>query len=343
LAGREDVDIQDWFIRTAFPPRAQAERVVALLEEAALPMSLAAIEAEVNVRQTRLEAMLKILEVEGAVERADGRWLRTLRPWAYDEGRVERVTAARRAEQAAMHNYAETMSCRMEFLREQLDDDEAAPCGYCDRCRSWSLDVPLSAGLIAEAARFLRQRPIELGPRKRWPGAGPIRGSIPEAIRNRTGRALSCYNDGGWGTVVKDCKYGGAALPDELVEAAAEVVLGWQPDPPPLWLTHVPSSQHPGLVADFARRLGVRLGLPVHDVVRRVRRGRPQKDMENSPQQLQNVYGAFMVVAPVPEFPVLLVDDIVDSGWTLTVVGTALREAGAGPVHPLVLAQAVSS
>jgi len=343
LTGREDVDIQDWFIRTAFPSRAQAERVVALLDEAALPMSLAAIEAQVNVRQGRLEAMLKVLEVEGAVERAAGRWLRTLRPWAYDEERVERVTAARRAEQAAMRQYALTKSCRMEFLRLQLDDDEAAACGECDRCRSWSLDVPLDHELIAEAARFLRQRPIELEPRKRFPSAGPLRGSIPEATRNRTGRALSYYNDGAWGTVVKECKYAGMALPAELVEAAAELLLRWRPDPRPGWLAHVPSSQHPGFVADFTQRLGARLGLPVHDVVRRVRLGRPQKEMENSPQQLQNVYGAFKVERPVPKLPVLLVDDIADSGWTLTVVGAVLREAGAGPVHPLVLAQAVSS
>ncbi len=342
LAGREDVEIQDWFIRTAFPPRTPAERVVSLLEEAASPMTLRDLEATVNVRHTRLELMLKVLEVEGAIERVDGGWLRTLKPWAYDDERVARVTAARRAEQAAMQRYEVTPGCRMEFLRRQLDDEDACPCGYCDRCRSWSLDVPLDAGLIAEAARFLRQQPIELEPRKRWPGLGSLRGNIPEAQRNRPGRALGSYNDGGWGTVVKQAKYGGTALPDELVDAAAELVLRWQPEPPPAWLAYVPSSQ-PGLVADFAQRLGARLGLPVYDVLRRVRQGQPQKDMENSPQQFQNVYGAFKVDGPVPTLPVLLLDDIVDSGWTLTVLGAALRDAGAGPVHPLVLAQAVSS
>jgi ATP-dependent DNA helicase RecQ len=342
LAGREDVEVQDWLIRTAFPPRAQAERVVDLLEKAARPMALTDIEAMVNVRRTRLELMLKVLEVEGAVERASRGWLRTLRPWAYDDERVERVTGARRSEQAAMRRYALTVGCRMEFLRRQLDDEEACPCGCCDRCGSWSKDVHLRPALIAEAARFIRQWPVELEPRKRWPGGGLLRGSIPETSRNRTGRALSSYDDGGWGTVVRQAKYEGATLPDELVEAAAELVLRWQPDPPPAWLAHVPSSQHADLVADFAERLGNRLGLPVRDVLCRVRQGRPQKDMENSPQQFQNVYGAFEVHGPVPQLPVLLVDDIVDSGWTLTVLGAALREAGAGPVHPLVLAQAVS-
>ena len=328
LAGREDAEIQDWFIRTAFPSREQAEQVVGLLEEAGRPMTLQAIEAAVNLRHTRLELMLKILEVEGAVERANGGWLRTLRPWSYDEERVERVTAARRAEQASMVAYATTAGCRMEFLRRQLDDAAASACGLCDRCLSWSLDVPLDAHVVAEAAAFLRQRPIELEPRKRWPGVGTARGNIPDELRNRRGRALSAYNDGGWGTVVK---------------ATAEMVRRWHPDPAPGWIAYVPSSRHPGLVADFARRLAVRLALPVLDVVRRVREGRPQKEMENSAQQFRNVYGALEVVGPVMDLPVLLVDDIIDSGWTLTVIGAALREAGSGPVYPLVLAQAVSS
>jgi ATP-dependent DNA helicase RecQ len=341
LAGREDADIQDWFIRTAFPSREQAEEVVGLLTEAGQPMALPAIEAAVNIRHARLELMLKILEVEGALERTNGGWLRTLRPWSYDEERVERVTAARRAEQAAMVGYAATAGCRMEFLRRQLDDVESSACGWCDRCRSWSLDVPLDAKIVAEAAAFLRQRPIELEPRKRWPGVGSARGNIPEERRNRAGRALGFDNDGGWGTVVKEAKYGGAGLPDELVGATAEMVRRWQPDPAPGWIAYVPSSRHPGLVPDFAARLAARLGLPVLDVVRRVRECRPQKEMENSAQQFRNVHGALEVVGPLMDLPVLLVDDVIDSGWTLTVVGAALREAGSGPVHPLVLTRAV--
>jgi ATP-dependent DNA helicase RecQ len=341
LAGREDADIQDWFIRTAFPSCEQAEQVVGLLTEAAQPMTLPAIETAVNVGHARLELMLKILEVEGAVERTNGGWLRTLRPWAYDEERVERVTAARRAEQAAMVSYAATGGCRMEFLRRQLDDAEASACGSCDRCRSWSLDVPLDAKIVAEAAAFLRQRPIELEPRKRWPGVGSARGNIPEERRNRAGRALGFDNDGGWGTVVKEAKHGGAGLPDELVGATAEMVHRWQPDPAPGWIAYVPSSRHPGLVADFAGRLAARLGLPLLDVVRRVRECRPQKEMENSAQQFRNVHGALEVVGPVMDLPVLLVDDVIDSGWTLTVIGAALREAGSGPVHPLVLTRAM--
>jgi ATP-dependent DNA helicase RecQ len=342
LAGREDAEIQDWFIRTAFPSRPQAEEVVSVLETAARPLSLRAVEAEVNVRHSRLEVMLKVLEVEGAVERVDGGWLRTKRAWAYDGERVERVTSARRAEQAAMRGYASTADCRMEFLRTQLDDPEARPCGLCDRCRSWSLDVPLDARLVADAAAFLRERPIELEPRKQWPGVDTARGNIPEGMRNRVGRAVSAYHDGGWGTAVREARDGTAAVPEALVEAAVELLGRWQPDPAPEWIAYVPSLDR-AVVPDFAGRLGVRLGMPVCEVIRSVHSRRPQKEMENSAQQFRNVHGAFAVVGPVPDRPVLLVDDLIDSGWTLTVLGAELRKAGSGPVHPLVLAHATGS
>jgi ATP-dependent DNA helicase RecQ len=344
LAGREDADIQDWFIRTAFPPREQADRIVGLLAETTRPLTLRAIEAEVNVRHSRLESMLKVLEVEGAVERCDRGWQRTPRPWAYDQDRVDRVTAARRAEQAAMGDYATSPGCRMAFLRRALDDRGAEDCGRCDRCRGQSLDVPLERGLVAEAAGFIRHRAIVLEPRKQWPGGtGLPSGRITEGDRNCSGRALSAANDGGWGTVVTDARYDAVSFPDDLVAAMVDLVIRWHPEPAPRWVTFIPSTRRPGPMADFARRLAGALGLPAVDLVHRARPGAPQKEMDNSIQQLRNVHGAFELVGPVPDSPVLLVDDTVDSGWTLTVVGHALRRAGCGPVHPLVVVRAVSS
>jgi ATP-dependent DNA helicase RecQ len=117
LQGAEDERIQDYFITVAFPPREQAEHVLALLEGSEVPLTTNALLAEVNVRKTRLEAMLKVLEVEGAVERAGRGWRRTREPWSYDVERVERVTAARRREQQAMRDYGAETGCLMQFLR----------------------------------------------------------------------------------------------------------------------------------------------------------------------------------------------------------------------------------
>lgn len=343
LRGREDRDIQDYFIRTAFPPRAQAEQIIRLLQDRARPVSLTAIEQAVNARRSRIQGMLKVLEVEGAVERIDDGWRRTLQPWVHDADRVERVTALRRAEQAAMVRYATTPECRMAFLRQELDDHDAQDCGRCDNCTGRHMNVQLDRDLVAGALDHLRGVELDIEPRRQWPsGLEFPQGRIPAERRLQPGRALSIYGDGGWGMLVKQGKYHDDRYADDLVDAAARLIRHWWPDPAPMWLTCVPSATPPGRVPDFACRVALALDLEFHDVVRRVREGRQQKEMENSVQQVRNVEGAFEVTMPIPGGPVLLIDDIVDSRWTLTIVGQALLAAGSGPVYPFALAKAVS-
>jgi ATP-dependent DNA helicase RecQ len=346
LRGTEDRDIQDYFIGSAFPHRERAEEVIRLLEERAEPVSENEILARVNVRPMRLKTMLKVLEVEGALEREGSRWLRTLAPWSYDEERVRRVTAARRAEQAAMEEYGRNGECLMAFLLRQLDDPSPVACGRCMVCTGASPAVSLDPAIVAKAREHLRWAELLVEPRLQWPsGMGEPKGRIATELRLQPGRALSVFNDGGFGGLVKEGKQRDGSYSDALVEAAAELVRRrWRPEPTPTWVTGVPSTRHPDLVPSFAERLAIALALPFRPVVSKTRETAPQKEMENSQQQLANVWGAFEVDrsnVPVGE-PVLLVDDVHDSRWTLTVVGAALLEAGSGPVSPFVLAKAVS-
>jgi ATP-dependent DNA helicase RecQ len=341
LRGNEDEDIQDYFIRTAFPSREHAEAVVGLLANAVAPLSVWQIQAEVNVRYTRLLGMLKILEVDGALERDGAGYRRTLRPWTYPAERIEQVTALRRAEQQAMREYAATESCRMSFLRDLLDDQGAAPCGRCDNCTGQMLVAGLPADEVAAAVQHLRAQSLVLAPRKRWPyGLGEPHGTIPSHLLLQPGRSLSIYGDGGWGSVVKSYKPEGRALPEELIVASVRLIAAWDPHPRPEWVTFVPSTASGEFLRDGARRLAAALDVPLVDALRRTRPAPPQKTMENSPQQVRNVYGAFVATGEVPAAPALLVDDIVDSCWTLTVAGQALLAAGATAVFPFVFAQA---
>jgi ATP-dependent DNA helicase RecQ len=339
LRGGEDGDIQDWFIRTAFPSQEQAEGVIGLLEERGGPVKLGEIEVAVNVRHSRLEGMLKVLDVEGAVERSENGWQRTGEAWSYPADRVERVTALRRHEQDAMRSYAATDGCRMAFLRRELDDPMAEPCGRCDRCTGAPLDPTVPAELVAEASAFLRASRLDLEPRKRWPnGLDDPKGAIGPDVRLEEGRALGVSGDGGWGSSVRAARSSGQPVSDEVVEAAASLVKAWGPVPAPEWVTCVPSASP--VVADAAERIAAALGLPFHDVLTHRGEKQPQSAMENSANQVGNVYRAFKVKAYAPEAPVLLVDDLVDTRWTLTVAGMLLRIAGSGPVHPFALATA---
>ncbi len=342
LSGREDDAIAEHFIDGAFPPEDVLRGVLASTDELSPGARLKDIEGRVNATRGVIDRALKLLEIEGAVVHENRYWIRTVNRWEPDTDRIAGVTAARQAEQGRMRAYVETNGCLMRFLTRELDDPEAANCGRCANCAKAFAPTSVDPALVREAVRFLRRsyRPIE--PRKRWPsGLDGRRGDIPEQQQLREGRALAVYGDAGWGELVKAGKYGGEGFSDELVEAVAEMIeTDLQPEPFPTWVTAVPSLRSPELVPDFARRLASRLGLPYRSALVKVRNTPQQKHMENSVKQAGNALGSFGT-APAGDVsgPVLLVDDMVDSGWSLTVCGVALREAGSGPVYPVVLAQ----
>lgn len=334
LSGIEDADIQDFFIRSSFPKPELAEAVVALLAERSEPVTPAEILETVNLRPSQLDLLTKVLEVDGAIERDGSRWLRTLRPWSYDHDRVASVTSLRRAEQAQMRSYIGADTCRMALLGGFLDDPVAEPCGICDVCVGDPLDVAPDPEAVQRAIDHLRSDERLVEPRKQLPD----RKKIGSDHRVEIGRALSVWGDGGWGSVVRD-DHGTGRFDDRLVTASAALITGrWKPQPPPTWVTFVPSLRRPELVADFAERLAASLGLPCHPVVTKIRDTEPQLALANSALQYANVRGAFGIDGDVPDGPVLLVDDVVDSRWTLTAVGFKLRAAGVPAVHPFVLA-----
>ena len=335
LRGTEDTDIQDYFIESAFPSADLAERVVGLLESTAVSTTKGEILAEVNVQQKRLEGLLKILEVEGAVERDRGRWLRTLRPWTFDRERVDTVTALRRSEQEQMRGYMSSDQCRMRLLRSFLDDYETEPCGICDNCTGQSMDRTFDPAVVQQAVEFLRKSKRVIEPRKQFPDGKRI--AVEQRLKE--GRVLAVWGDSGWGQLVRSGKQLDGRFDDQLVVAARDLIRDrWRPDPAPEWVAHVPSLRRAELMPDFARRLAQSLGLTCMDVVVKVMDIEPQKTMQNSQRQYRNIADAFEISSEVPSGPVLLLDDMVDSRWTLTVVGLLLREAGAGPVFPFALA-----
>lgn len=341
LSGREDDEIIDFFIRSAFPPEAEMRAVLEVLEgvESA---SQAFLEQRLNLRTNRIKRALLLLQLEGAVARDRQAYFRTVNPWAPDLDRIERLTELRRTENRQMQAYVEHDGCLMEFLTQALDDPAPAKCERCAPEIGGLLPEAPDPELVRRAIEFLRRSDRPILPRKKWPtGAVPhLAGWISHP--NMDGRALAVYGDAGWGRLVRDGKYHAGRFDDSLVTACVEMITGrWNPVPPPTWVTAIPSRRHPGLVGAFARRIADGLGLPFIDVMA-AKLVPEQKLMQNSALQLCNVAASIEVTGSVDAGPVLLVDDIVDSGWTLTYAGHLLREHGAGPVHPLALATAAS-
>ena len=349
LPSPDDVAVWRYFESTAFPPRALAERVVAALENSGRPLGEAAIESLVDIRRSRLSTMLRVLDVEGAVERVQvgrgGGWVRTDRPWTYPAERYARVLAAREADAREMLAYARTDRCRMAFLRAALDDpsvDPATRCGRCDRCTGRPYPSAVPAALVAAAERLARDGDIVVQPRRMWPsGLGERRGRIAAELHAEQGRALCEPQDTGYARLVQ------AALDDphapldgELVDGLVAMLQRWAwPAGRPVAIVPAPSRRRGPLVHAVADRLGAIGRLPVLRLLERLSPDGPrQEEMANSAHLCRSALGAFHLGAPPPQQqPLLLVDDLVQSGWTLTVLAAQLREAGAGPVYPLVL------
>jgi ATP-dependent DNA helicase RecQ len=340
LSGREDDEIADYFIRTAFPPTARMHEVLAVLEEVD-SASWGTIERGVNMPRGQIAQALKLLELDGAVARQGGRYIRTETPWEQDEERVARLVAVRRAELETMRAYQVHDGCLMEFLARQLDDPAAAPCGHCANDGGDRLPRDVNADLVHAAMTFLRRDLRPIAQRRQWAAeavAGLSGGIKPP---NEPGVALSVFGDAGWGRDVSRARRGQAPLPRGLLLAAASTIRDrWRPEPAPEWVTSVPSARG-SFVRDVARALAGELRLPYVETFA-TSGGEPQNLMENSVQQLRNVAGKLSLAAhtDVRGGPVLLVDDLVDSGWTLTWAGWLLRSAGGGPVHPFTLAEA---
>ena len=300
--------------------------------------------SRVNITASMAEKALKLLEVDGAVGIAYERktiYFRTPNPWQPDTARVERVLQLRRAELAQMQAYVAHPGCLMEFLQRALDDPNPQPCKRCANCRGKGFSNMVSQELVTEAETFLKGVTIPIQPRKRWPaGLFPDQKAVilPE-VQNAEGRSLCYYGDSGWGKLVRNGKYQNGHFSDDLVMAAAHLIRDlWKPEI--AWVTAIPSHRHPQLVPDLAQRLAQQLDLPFYVALERVGNAPEQKTMQNSSMQARNVVGTLGIRDGFPNGPVLLVDDILDSGWTLTMAGYLLRTHGSGLVYPFTLAQA---
>jgi ATP-dependent DNA helicase RecQ len=339
LRGREDRRIQDFFIEQAFPPRELVERVLEALEGAGEEgLSLPALTGVVNLGRGRIEAMLKVLDVEGAVARAGSRWVR--RPgagWSYDGDRYAAVTALRRREQEAMAAFGADGRCLMRALQEELDDPEPSDCGRCAVCTGGRFSGGLDPALVRQAALHLRSKPLVLEVKKMVPGEDGSMRKLPDDVRAEEGRALARLGDGGWDPLVQAGRRAGR-FDDELVDAAAEAMRAW--GAPVAWVTAVPSHRSGPLVPDFAARLAAALGVPWTAALERTGDGPPQREMANSAQQVANVRGKVAVRGELPAGPCLLVDDVRFSGWTLAMLAGQLRRRGAPAVYPLALSTA---
>ncbi len=342
LPTESDERLWEYFATASIPDPDAIERVLAVLAERGEPMSVPALESVTAIRRGRLESLLKIVAVEGAVERLSGGWRATGVTYVYDEAKWRAIRAARSTEADLMRSYAGGRGCLMEFLQRALDDPDPGPCGRCSVCTGV---LPAQGRTIdpasLEAARiFLRGTDVTIEPRKLWPG-GLADGRKGRILGASLGRALTFADSPGWEEAVRAVAGPDRVLADDIVTGMVSVLTRWRDSwkSRPVAVVPMPSRRHPELISDLARRIADVGKLPLIDALE-VRGPRPPDDVASAPRVEALLSGlAVRDGVALPDGPVLLLDDAYRSGWTMTVAASLLRAAGAAEVMPLVVHQ----
>jgi ATP-dependent DNA helicase RecQ len=365
LPGSEDREIWQYFATASMPSEEKAAAVLTALAEAGSAVSTVALEARVDLRRTPLELLLKVLAVDGAVERVGGGWRSTGMPWTYDAERYRRIAEARVDEQDSMVIYQDTSGCRMEYITSVLDDETAAACGRCDNCAGRWFPAEVAATATEAAGQTLSRAGIVLEPRLQWPSGMdrlgvPVKGKIKPDENTADGRVLARLTDLGWGGALRELFAAGAsdrAVDPAMLQACVQVlrewgagdsrIPGWSGAGRPAAIVSMPSRSRPQLVDSLAQGISQIGRIPYLGQLLLEHGGPTGGRGGNSAYRLAGVWDRLVVgeslaadLAGLGGGSVMLVDDLVDSRWTVTVAGRALRRAGAGAVLPLALAQA---
>ena len=346
LTGREDHDIHEYFRNSAFPDEKHVNEILDTLSGHD-GLTIYQLQQILNIRKGTLDQALKILSVENPspVIKEGKCWYRTPVRYQMDHARIKRLTHQREVEWEEVQRYVDSSSCLMAFLRNALDDPDVGECGRCAVCQGRSpVSNTIPHSRVVEATRILKQAETHFRSNKQVAADAfnqyDLRGNFGREFQPSEGRILSRWGDAGWGQAVARSKQNGY-ISEELIQAVVEMIKErWRPDPEPEWLTCVPSVRQPALVSEFAERLAELLGLPFLGIVDKIIDNEPQKSQQNRFHQCRNLDGVFRIAYSPPETPVLLVDDVIDSGWTMTIIAFLLRKAGSGPVYPVALASA---
>lgn len=342
MSGNEDSDIVQHFRKTAFPKPESVEQIMNVLSQND-GMSTNQLQQESNLPAGKFSSALKFLSVENPspVLKIGSKWYRSSVDYELDFGKISRLSRQREEEWQEIQNYMSHKGCLMEFLVDSLNDPSPQLCGRCQNCiELWPFSLSASKSIINSARKYLIKSSFPLQCKTKIPKGSltlyGLSGNIPVELRPLPGRSLSRWNDPSWGRIVAEDKSAGY-FRDEIVDAVANMVDQWCSDPAVKWITNIPSLNKPNLVRNFCIRLAKKMKISYHNLICKSMENSPQKEQQNGFHQCSNLDGVFVIEEHPPETPGLLIDDVVNSGWSLTIGSALLLREGSGPVFPVAL------
>lgn len=346
LHGSEEDEILDFFMREAFPTEDEEQAVLGYLNKVSSAKQ-SQIFRQLNMKSSRLEKALKHLLIDGFISKNGFEYSRSVKPWTYNQVRKDMVQATRVRERERMKEYISHQGCLMRYIANELDDPTQEDCGICVNCNHGLLPTKPREETIQKALEYLHQDYVVIDPRKRWPSDIQLSMNkqrnpsinIPQEEVLEQGRAIGYLENAGWGNVIKRCIKQDTPVPEDVLNAAVFLITKqWMPNPFPEWITYIPSVHCSKVIADFASRLAAKMKIPLVESVRITNIGKkPIHTYENSHQIVENSIENWSTRNTGRTSPVLLIDDYVNTKWTMTIVGRLLRLDGVEKVYPFAL------
>ena len=338
LSAQADERIWEYFATASIPDPDDAAKVLTRLDAGA--RSLQELESATGIRRGRLEALLKILAVDGVVAKNGPQWAATGSPYVHDTAKWWALAATRRAEADLMRRYAHGDGCLMAYLQVALDDPSPAPCGRCSVCTGKLPPPGARPGdeRLQAARTYLQGVDVVIEPRKLWPAGVGRKGKIQGIVE---GRAVAFADDAGWSAellALRLTAYG--TIPPALLDGAVQTLRRWRQVWPERPVAVVPAPAH--AVERAANRvLAAHLAavgkLPLLDLFTWTGGAAPS-DTSSAPvvSHLERAV-RLQPEAAMPDGPVLLCAASMRTGWALTVSAALLHQAGCGAVMPIVI------
>ena len=341
MLGREDRKINEYFIYNAFPEENLINNLLNIISDYD-GISLYNLADKLNVRIGKIEYALKYLSCQSPspIFKDKKFWKKTPVNFYLDKKKINYLMNLRKGELEDMYSYIKEKKCLMQFIGNYLDDIDIEKCGKCQNCKKEELiSTEIDENILEKARKFLKNSVEIILPRKQIPNS-----SIKEynLKSNKTyykdGRCLSRWDDGVWGTMVKQDKLKGR-FREEILYQTIKMIKKWNPNPKPTLITYVPSRSKSDLVSSFCSNLAEQLGINFKHLIYKIKDNQPQKLQNNRFAQYRNLDGVFRINKDslISDNSIFLIDDVIDSGATLHICSALLFNEGFTDIFPITL------
>lgn len=338
LHGDEDEAIINAFIEGANKDPELLSEILSHIRQHPEGMSRNDILPHFNMNVTKLGAVLKYLFVHEYILMDKRKYV--INPDKHFNAEEnaqlqQQLNVTRLQELEHLKRFINYDGCYMKYIADELDaPDKQEKCGICAHCRNREfITVDKNHPMLSIASQYKNKLHGEISPRKRWSNNK----KIDESLQFKTGWTYTtdAYSPVGRKFMYeRDNHHFSEQTTLQISQFLKDMIQEHQIDA----IVAVPSLRRPKLTNKLAQAVAEYNHIEYIDAVVKIKPGNKQSEMHNSIMQERNIQETIAIQNEdlIEDKHILLIDDTVNSRWTMTVVASKLL-VHAKAVYPFAL------